>query len=297
LHGSGDGGADNLSQLVHVDTTIYPGGQLANCPFFVCVPQCLHDGWLTKLSESQAKAHHVEDDADMLDAAVKIIEQLQKDYPIDERRMTVLGISSGGTACWELLRRYPHRFAAAVPLGDGGSEIAVGGTVDTPIWAFHAAHDPSVSPDGAAKTITSIKAAGGKAYLTLTEDETHNCWTTAFAEHDLLHWLLNQRLDDPSVPQPGSHRLAVSLRLWWHESWPGVVLFFAVALLLVASYRHVRRISSSRCSEPSQDNQANGVLLSHSWSDHAHFGVALTESIPLDGDFKIPDFSRKGNEP
>lgn len=47
-------------------------------------------------------------------------------YEIDERRIYLAGVSMGGTGCWNLAVRYPHRFAGVVP---------VAGNSDNRVWS------------------------------------------------------------------------------------------------------------------------------------------------------------------
>jgi len=54
---------------------------------------------------------------DLLEA----LEDVQRDYPIDENRIVVRGFSMGGAACWQFAVHYPGRWAAAAP-GAGFAE-------------------------------------------------------------------------------------------------------------------------------------------------------------------------------
>ncbi len=51
------------------------------------------------------------------------LEQVRKQYPIDEDRLVVRGFSMGGAACWQFAVHYAGRWAAAAP-GAGFSETA-----------------------------------------------------------------------------------------------------------------------------------------------------------------------------
>jgi poly(3-hydroxybutyrate) depolymerase len=245
LHGWGDRGDENLSHLMHMDGTVFHDRKTRECPFFVLAPQCSKKpsrGWDTLLS---ATSQHRE--RDMLAVTMAILDNLEQEYPIDTQRITVIGISSGGGACWELLSREPDRFAAVAPLGGGAAPSSFFGTTKTtPVWAFHAAADPEVPVDGADKTVAAFQAAGGVAHLTKTKDSRHDCWTKAFGDHDLLNWLLAQRRGDPDSPRPGHYRANVWLALWWSESWPSLIVVGIVSGVLYACYRHVKNGSPAR---------------------------------------------------
>jgi poly(3-hydroxybutyrate) depolymerase len=234
LHGYGDHGDDNLSQLLHIDTTVYRDGLEGSYPFFILAPQCSekHDrNWLEPLSNNSD---------DMLAIAMKILAQVEQNYPIDDRRITAIGISSGGTACWTLVALYGDRFAAITPQGAGGAERSlIPRMLSTPIWAFHATKDPKTPVDGVRSTISSVVAAGGIAHLTETEDVEHNCWTTAFAQHDLLYWLLHQTLGQRSL-RPGRYRPMIYGAFLLGQIWPLLCAAGIIILVGVACYRHYR---------------------------------------------------------
>jgi dienelactone hydrolase len=183
----------------------------------------------------------------MLSVTMEILDQIEKEYLIDTHRVTLIGISSGASACWELLRRHGDRFAAAAALGGGGAaDNSIVSQIKTPVWAFHAEADPEMSADGAVRTIAALKAAGGKASLTMTKDDRHDCWTKAFGSHDLLFWLLAQRIGDSSPPPPGHYRLNVRLALFFDENWPRLGLIGAVAVLAITCHRYLKRCSRVR---------------------------------------------------
>ena len=57
---------------------------------------------------------------------LRAIDTVLSVYEIDERRIYLAGVSMGGTGCWNLAVRYPHRFAGIVP---------VAGNSDNRIWS------------------------------------------------------------------------------------------------------------------------------------------------------------------
>jgi predicted peptidase len=59
-----------------------------------------------------------------LSAVVELIDALLASYPIDPQRLYLIGLSMGGFGVWELLSRWPERFAAAVPICGGADENA-----------------------------------------------------------------------------------------------------------------------------------------------------------------------------
>jgi predicted peptidase len=64
----------------------------------------------------------------------------------------------------------------------------------TPTWIFHGDGDKSVPVDESRKMNQAIKAAGGNVRYTEYEGVGHNSWDRAYAEPELLTWLLSQHL-------------------------------------------------------------------------------------------------------
>jgi predicted peptidase len=149
------------------------------------------------------------------------LDDLLTKYPIDRDRIYLIGISAGGSACWELVSRRPEMFAAIAPMASAGGGVSVATRLtNVPIWAFHARDDALVSIDADRAIVAAIKSAGGIAELTETEPQpgvssSHNCWTAAFQQYKLLDWLLAQRRGVPVSSPPGESaevKLASSLK-------------------------------------------------------------------------------------
>jgi len=248
LHGGGDRGDNNLTHLKHVDVTLYREGWDAEYPFFVFALQC-SDGnrqgrWIGPQDQEFAEmTTSLRKGDEMLSVAMEILDHLERTYPIDPNRITAVGISGGGAACWEILKRYPDRLAAIAPLGSGGAPSDDRGSLlNTPIWAFHAAADPSTPVAGIRQTVAELKAAGGVVHLTETDDKGHDCWTTAFADHDLRYWLLSQSRGSADPPPPGSYRPSAKAALFWPQLWPRAVPVAILALVAWACISQFRRV-------------------------------------------------------
>ena len=297
LHGWGDRGDDNVSHLMHMETTIYGEGDEHASPFFVLAPQCSRTpsrNWLTPL-EARSPSNNVAESRDMLDVTLQLLDHVQQQYPIDKEKITVVGISSGGSACWELQYRQPQRFAAVVPLGAGAAqEKMFGSLLATPIWAFHALHDPDVPIEGVSKTIAALKARGAVAHLTTTNDHHHDCWTKAFGEHDLLNWILAQRRGDPNAHLPGHHPLRLQLALWLSEFKLHVfmaTLLFGVALMC---FRHFKKypVRHSSC-HIGKETSAHGFAGEDTRSVYSNVSQ---QQDPAKSHMKVPDFILSGED-
>jgi len=72
------------------------------------------------------------------------IEWAKRNYPVDEKRVYMTGLSMGGWATWEYARFHSDKLAAASPMSGPGDNSQICG-VTTPIWAFAAKDDSTVS--------------------------------------------------------------------------------------------------------------------------------------------------------
>lgn len=226
LHGLGDRGTDNISHLNSFDDTLYKDG-VDGAQFFVLALQCPQDnrrglwhGWETTPETERA----TDKDDEMLSVMLEILDFVEGEYSVDKDAVTVVGISSGGFACWELLRREPKRFAAITVHSTGGAgSREVANFADTPIWAFHNVRDELIPIGRIRNTIADIDATGGKAALTEHDRPGHDSWRRAFAKYDLLHWLLAQHRQREDAPAPGTYRWIASFGGWDENTWPKLI--------------------------------------------------------------------------
>ena len=125
---------------------------------------------------------------------IQLLDKVLKEYPIDPARIYVTGVSMGGFGTWDLLARFPTRFAAAVPICGGGDESTAAKIKHVPIWAFHGALDHTVPPEKSRSMIQALQRAGGLPGYTEYPDIEHNSWVWAYRDPHLMVWLFKQKL-------------------------------------------------------------------------------------------------------
>ncbi len=201
LHGSGERGSDGLLQTqVGLPSAIRQNN--ARFPFIVVMPQCS-----PKLTWSSP---------DMRLLALQALDHAIKEFHGDRRRVFLSGLSMGGFGTWELAVAQPGRFAALVPIcsgvrplsdwpdlrvdipgdpmsSDPYAEVArrIG---KTPVWMFHGDADDSVPVEESRHMAAALKAAGADFKYTEYPGVGHNSWDKAYAEPDLVVWLLSKSL-------------------------------------------------------------------------------------------------------
>jgi len=190
LHGSGERGDDNSAQLRNgVAELLGSETPAARFPCFYLVPQCpTGHRWVEV--DWRAERHVLPLNLSVpLSATMELVESLLGRYPIDPQRLYLIGLSMGGFGAWDLLSRWPERFAAAVTICGGADENAAVTARAVPVWAFHGARDPVVPVERSRRTVAALRAAGGTPKYTEYPHVGHDAWTHAFAEPNLLPWL------------------------------------------------------------------------------------------------------------
>jgi predicted peptidase len=196
LHGSGGLGDDNLKQLSlgnRFGTRVWllPENQ-TRFPCHVVAPQT-DRGWI-RYDFSQNPAKELPGFGEGNRLALEIVDNLCRQYPIDERRIYVAGNSMGGAGVWNMLANRPGFFAAAV-VSCGGESFDEGtASVATPLWDFHGDADEVVPVGSARDRIAARRRAGGRPIYTEYAGADHNDTNRlAFTEPELPNWLFFQR--------------------------------------------------------------------------------------------------------
>jgi predicted peptidase len=197
LHGAGERGNDNAAQLKHDVSKMWADDSIqAKHPGFVLAPQCpANNQWvdvdwaLGSYDQSRAPI------SDEMQGVIAILDSLGREFSLDPGRIYVTGISMGGYGTFDIVTRYPNRFSAAYPIcgaGDPGKAAAI---ATLPLWAVHAADDPTVPVAGSRDMVNAIKQAGGQAKYTeypASQRIGHGAWVPAAKEPGLVAWLYSQ---------------------------------------------------------------------------------------------------------
>ncbi len=207
LHGAGERGADNRAQLVHGAPLFLQPEVRAKFPCFVVAPQCPEGKRWVEIDWSAESGVQPAQPSDPLGLVVELLLNLPRQYSIDSQRVYATGLSMGGFGTWDLITRYPGRFAAAVPICGGGDDQVAAKAVKTPIWAFHSSDDSVVKVTRTRAMIDALRKAGAQPRYTEYTGLGHNSWGKAYAEPELLPWLFSQHLPKrDAYPLKGASR-------------------------------------------------------------------------------------------
>jgi predicted peptidase len=194
LHGAGERGNDNSSQLQYLPTWLAGAAWRQQFPCFVIAPQCRAEHRWSAFNWSDKKSSPLaaEPTTDLA-AAIAALEKVSASEPVDPDRVYLTGLSMGGYGSWELAARMPERFAAVSPICGGGDEAQAKKLTSLPIWCFHGGADQVVPVARSRAMIAAIEAAGGKPKYTEFPGVGHDSWTPAYRDSGLLEWLFAQR--------------------------------------------------------------------------------------------------------
>jgi len=192
LHGAGERGDDNEITLKNGILNFVTPENKVNYPCYILVPQCPKEYRWVEVHWS-LPAHKTPDEISLpLGAVMKLIEDIIQQHSIDTNRIYVTGLSMGGFGTWDLISRYPGKFAAAVPVCGGGDTAFAKVLAQVPIWAFHGMNDQVVIPQRSIDMVDAINKSGGNARLTIYKNVAHNAWIRAYADQYMIQWLFSQ---------------------------------------------------------------------------------------------------------
>jgi len=202
LHGAGERGNNNKSQLVYGAKLFLEPENRQKFPAIVVFPQCPKDSYWSNVNivsdEKGKRTFHYLQKAGTptkaMHALLGLLKEFEKSGVIDKKRMYIGGLSMGGMGTFELLRREPRKFAAAFPIcGGGHPDGAKRYAKRVPMWVFHGEVDGVVPVEKSKVMVDAVQKAGGNVKFTVYPGVNHNSWDYAFKEPDLLPWLFSHK--------------------------------------------------------------------------------------------------------
>ncbi|MCX2679297.1 prolyl oligopeptidase family serine peptidase [Galbibacter sp. EGI 63066] len=199
LHGAGERGSDNASQLIHGSSLFASEENRKNFPSVVIFPQCPKESyWANVTVDRNIHPYEIKFPAQIppskpLSLVMQLMDQFVEESYVKKEQLYVGGLSMGGMGTFELLYRKPEMFAAAFAIcGGGNTETVKKYAGKTALWVFHGAKDDIVDPQLSINMVSAYLKAGGTPNFTLYEEANHNSWDAALAEPELLPWLFSK---------------------------------------------------------------------------------------------------------
>src|SRR5262245_12124599 len=180
LHGAGERGDDGQKPVQQgIGNAIKCKGKEKTFPFFVIFPQA-QKSWKAGTPDT--------------DRALAILDETQKKYKIDGKRVYLTGLSMGGAGTWSLAAAHPDRWAAIVPICFGGDASMAEKIKHIPCWCFCGDQDNKKLLEGCRTMVKALKGAGGSPRYSEFPFVGHNSWDSAYVTPELYSWLLSHKL-------------------------------------------------------------------------------------------------------
>jgi len=186
LHGASGRGRDGRAQLV-VGLGPAVKARAKTLPFLVVFPQNenmrsrLLGGWTDGSGE--------------LPRALRILDEVEKNYSVDRGHETLVGVSMGAFGAWSVAASSPERWKAMIAISGGGESSFVPALAKVPLWAFHAADDRLVPPSRSTDLVAEINAAGGRAFVSIRPTGGHNIGAPVLARDEIFEFLEHPERD------------------------------------------------------------------------------------------------------
>jgi hypothetical protein len=202
-------------------------------------------------------------------------------YKVDASRIYLGGFSQGSGDTWDYVTNFPHQLAAVVPISGPYGNTSGCLLKDTPAWAFQAADDPYVLPQGQIDTVNSINACNPpeRAKLTLFPTGGHTDQTMNLAglgqgeapydvyDESIYDWLLaHSRL----TVTPSAISMGRSATLSWSVAG-------ADACMASGDWLGPRPASGTESVTPNAPGTYNYILRCHGPGGDVEQSASLTE--------------------
>lgn len=188
LHGLGEPGPiyDNENQLLwggqlhaqHVDNGDFDG--------FLLYPQST-GGWLTSYR----------------DQILALLDSMKLQVKLDEDRVIISGLSSGGQAAWDYVTKNPERWATGSIISAINTQNAglswLNSVLSIPIWIANGGQDTGPYPASVTDIVNAYNAAGGSITQYLYPDQGHGVWSSYWAEPGYFNYLATANKTEPIV--------------------------------------------------------------------------------------------------
>lgn len=194
LHGAGERGNDNESQLKWGVMNFATDEAMTKYPAIVIAPQCPENqGWSDfKSRENSGSLHFQASPSKPMELLHQLIQQIIKTSNVDTTRIYITGVSMGGFGTYDAITRYPNLFAAAVPVCGGGDITKASLFAHIPIWIYHGSEDPVVNPLLSVDMVAALIKAKAHPGFTLCPEFGHFSWIAAYSDAHLLEWMFRQ---------------------------------------------------------------------------------------------------------
>lgn len=202
LHGAGQWGSDNETQLQHAGSFFLQDNMRKKYHAIVILPQCPKGSswsffqfkWDPATKKVVLSFPYRDQPIIYAFLVKKLADSLVDAGQADKSRIYVGGLSMGGFGAFDMVERYPDFFAAGFPIcGGGDTTMAPQIAGKTALWIFHGGADPLVNVEYSRQFFHALQNQHADVRYSEYPGVKHNSWDNAFAEKDFPDWLFSKR--------------------------------------------------------------------------------------------------------
>lgn len=195
LHGAGERGTNNVSQLVWGALPVFNYMKKRGEEFFFVAGQVPGRSQWVDVPWTSADHRMPGKPSAAMARLIGLLARLREtEKAIDLDRIYVTGISMGGYGTWDLISRKPEWFAAAMPVCGGGDVRQAVRLRDMPVFIHHGDTDGAVPVWRARSMIAALRDAGScVARYTEYPGCGHGSWHPAYGDEKNLEWMFSKK--------------------------------------------------------------------------------------------------------
>ena len=142
LHGAGEQGSDNTSQLKGPGSSSI--ARMAPLSLRSSRRQTKHSFSRHSVQKTTRPTVGIQNNwqnGGRANLVLQEIDRIRQEYNIDNDRIYLTGLSLGGSGAWHFLTQAPTRYAAAVPICGVTDLNSAPALVNIPVWVYHGVND------------------------------------------------------------------------------------------------------------------------------------------------------------
>ena len=208
LHGTGEmiEPLEAMLEKMELGTAWARDSEQGHNQCIVLIPQCIQhydeeDNWVSLVQFIHGHSNSPFWPLPQLKAVWNLLNMLKSRYSIDDKRVYLTGMSSGGFACYVMAMDHPGAFAAIVPISCAANPERISELKGVPMWIFHSDDDPLIVPEWSLNpTLQNLSNAGVEYRLTrypakqVFWQSGHFAWEVCYHDKEMRDWLFAQKL-------------------------------------------------------------------------------------------------------